>query len=78
MGKPDDLFSTRQVSRQLGIKPWRLQYLLDCEEVPEPTYIVANRRVFTAEDVGAIQKVLKENPHLCQRKRQKGGAAIEP
>ena len=47
----DKLFSTVELARVLGIQEHRITYAIRAGFVPEPSYKVANKRVFTWEDL---------------------------
>ena len=61
------LFSIGEVARQLQEERWRLQYQIERGNLPGPTYQVAGRRLFTEDDVRAIEAALKERPALRRK-----------
>lgn len=44
-----------QVADRLGIPRWRLAYLIERRAVPGPSSKVPGRRLFSSEDVAAVQ-----------------------
>ena len=56
--KPTQLFSSGEAAAMLGVPRWRLLYLIDRGELPRPNQIVAGRRLFTHDDVAAMQAAL--------------------
>lgn len=48
------LYSTVDLSRLLGIQEHRITYAIRAGFVPEPSYKVANKRVFTQEDLRRV------------------------
>ncbi len=62
--KQNAVHSIGEVSRQINMPRWRLQYLIEKGTVPGPTFLVAGRRLFTDEDVERISDVLAQHPEL--------------
>jgi DNA-binding transcriptional MerR regulator len=48
--------SLKDVSALLGVKAYRVEYLLAHGLVPEPQLRISGRRVFTASDLEALRK----------------------
>jgi hypothetical protein len=67
------LFSIGEVARQLQAERWWLQYQLERGTLPGPAFVVAGRRLFTEEDVRAIEAALKDRPDLRQKARESRG-----
>jgi hypothetical protein len=51
------------VARILGRRPHQIVYTLTTRQVPEPTLRVANKRVFSAEDVERLARHFHVTPH---------------
>lgn len=51
-----------EVARILGRKPHHISYALTTRQVPEPHLRVANKRVFSAEDVERLARHFGVNP----------------
>jgi DNA-binding transcriptional MerR regulator len=56
----DELLSTTEVARHLGVQPYRISYLLNTGRIREPRVRVAGKRAWTADDVEVARKVLAE------------------
>ena len=54
-----DFFSSGEVADTVGLSRWKFLYHVERGDLPGPTHIIAGRRVFTAEDVENIKRVLK-------------------
>ena len=50
--------SLKDVARLLGVKAYRVEYLLAHGHVPEPQLRISGRRVFSASDLEVIRKHL--------------------
>lgn len=64
MNMPNELIGSGAVARRVGLERWRLLYLLDSKQLPEPSFNVSGRRLFTAEDVRLIEAALAQRPDL--------------
>ena len=64
MNMPNELIGSGAVARCVGLERWQLLYLLDSKQLPEPSFNVSGRRLFTPEDVRAIEAALAKRPHL--------------
>jgi MerR HTH family regulatory protein len=51
-----------EVSKILGRKPHQIVYLLTSGRIPEPEQRIANRRLFSAEDVTRLARHFKVSP----------------
>jgi hypothetical protein len=51
------LYGSGQVARRVSLPLWKFLYLAD-RELPEPSFRVAGRRLFTEEDVQKIAAIL--------------------
>ena len=60
------LLTIGQVARDLSMPRWRLQYLIERGELPEPSQRVPGRRLFTAEDVEQLRIALAGFPRQPQ------------
>lgn len=54
----NELFSLGDVARLVGVKPHRIQYLLSTSAVAEPVLRVAGKRLWSADELAALSKVL--------------------
>lgn len=48
-----------QVARQVGCKAYQIAYAISTGQVDEPKLRIANKRVFTTEDVARIREVFR-------------------
>ena len=51
-----------EVSRALGRKPYHVTHVLTTGKVPEPALRIANKRLFTAEDVERLARIFRVSP----------------
>jgi hypothetical protein len=51
-----------EVSRALGRKPYHVTHVLTTGKVPEPALRIANKRLFTAEDVERLARHFRVSP----------------
>jgi DNA-binding transcriptional MerR regulator len=51
--------SLKDVARLLNVKPYRVEYLLSNQIVPEPKLRISGRRVFGIEDVRRLAEHFK-------------------
>jgi len=58
------VFTTGEVAQKVGMPRWRLQYLIEREEVPGPSFEVPGRRLFSVADIDNIARVLEQHPEL--------------
>ena len=65
------------VARILGRKPHQIVYTLTTRQVPEPTLRVANKRVFSAEDVERLARHFHVTPHWSVVEHADGGSKTE-
>jgi hypothetical protein len=49
-----------EVATMLGVRGYQIAYLITNGKVPEPKLRIDNKRVFVAEDIAALRKVLAE------------------
>ena len=49
-------FSLKDIAAQLGVKAYRIEYLLAHGLVPEPQLRISGRRVFSASDLETLRK----------------------
>lgn len=64
------LLSTGDVSKSLGIAKHKIEYAIANGSIPEPELRIANKRVFTTEDVQRIADyfgVKLENGHDAEK-----------
>jgi hypothetical protein len=52
-----------EVSRVLGRKPHQIVHLLTTQKIPEPEQRIANKRLFTTEDVERLARHFKVAPN---------------
>ena len=50
----NDLYLLGDVARMLGVRPYRIVYLLQTGQVPEPVLRLGSRRIFTIADCHRI------------------------
>ena len=56
--------TAKEVCKQLGIRYYRLDYLIRNGYVPEPRKIASGQRIFSDEDIKIIKQVIIERRHL--------------
>lgn len=56
----EKLYSTSEVARRVGLKRYQLDYLLETEQVPEPSLRVAGRRVWSHQELDRVASVVYE------------------
>ena len=56
--------TAKEVCKQLGIRYYRLDYLIRNGYVPEPRKIASGQRIFSDEDIKIIKQVIVERRHL--------------
>lgn len=66
-----ELFGTGDIARLTGMSPWSLQYRIRTGDLPNSTYVVSRRRVFTEADLLQIRALLQTNPELWSRRRRR-------
>lgn len=64
MNMSNELIGSGAVARRVGLERSRFLYLLDSKQLPEPSFNVSGRRLFTAEDVRRIEAALAQRPDL--------------
>ncbi len=52
-----------EVSKALGRKPYHVTHVLTTGKVPEPALRIANKRLFTVEDVERLARHFRVNPN---------------
>lgn len=57
----NNLYLLGDVARMLGVRPYRIVYLLQTGQVPEPALRLGCRRIFTNEDCRRIADKLHAN-----------------
>lgn len=57
--KTAQLLSSGALAKRLGIQRYRLLYLLDVGQIPEPAQRLGGHRVFEEEEVRRIEEILK-------------------
>ena len=63
------LYSTVQVARLVGVTEYRLAYAHRTGQLAEPKHLVANKRVYTADDVRRVREYF-DNKKPWQRRRR--------
>jgi len=53
-----EFFGTGEAARRLGLRTWKLLYLIDRGYLPEPSLRIAGRRIFSEQDVCRIGAAL--------------------
>ena len=62
------LYSTVQVARLVGVTEYRLTYAHRTGKLDEPKYLVANKRIYTANDVRRVREYFEaKKPWQRQR-----------
>ncbi|MDP6556935.1 MAG: MerR family transcriptional regulator [Pirellulaceae bacterium] len=64
MSKHANLIGSGEVARQYQLPRWRLLYHIDRGNLPEPSFRVAGRRLFSEQDLKRIAEALTKNPEL--------------
>lgn len=59
---PETLFSTHDCAKLLGIEEHRITYAQRTRALPEPTFFVAGKRIYTAADLADIAKFFGLKP----------------
>jgi len=54
------LYSTRDVAQKLGVRRYRLDYLLETGRIPEPSLRIAGKRIWSADELEAAASVLTD------------------
>ncbi len=69
-------YSTGEVARRLGLKPYQLNYLLETDQVEEPSLRVAGKRVWTQDELDCVGQVLyqRDRQRECSKKADSGGS----
>src|SRR5690242_146467 len=67
-----------EVAKILGRRPHQISYLLTSGRVPEPEQRIANKRLFTAEDVGRLSRQLKATPDWAAVEKDSGVEECAP
>jgi DNA-binding transcriptional MerR regulator len=50
----EQIYSTGEVSRMVGVQPYQLTYAIAIGKLPEPKYRFLDKRCFTAEDIRRV------------------------
>jgi DNA-binding transcriptional MerR regulator len=58
------LHTSGSVAGRTGLPRWKLVYLIETGGLPGPSHQVPGRRLFTDEDVSAIERTLAARPDL--------------
>lgn len=61
---PETLYSTHDCAKLLGIEEHRITYAQRKGTLPEPTFFVAGKRIYTADDLADIAKFFGIKPPL--------------
>ena len=67
----DELFTSGEVARQNSIPRWFLLYLIEKQEIPDSSYSVPGRRLFTASDIDDIKEALRKRHEAQQHEEKK-------
>ena len=64
-----ELYSTVQVARLVDVTEYRLTYAHRTGQLAEPKYLVANKRIYTTDDVRRVREYFeKKRPWQRQRR----------
>jgi DNA-binding transcriptional MerR regulator len=63
----NELLTSGEVAALVGLSRAHLLYLVERGDVPEPTYVVPGRRLFTANDVESIKRCLRKRTMSRQK-----------
>ena len=63
----NDLYSTGQVARQLGLQRYQLEYLIEIGAVDDTPQRVAGKRVWIPEQVQAIRDIINRRAGTVAR-----------
>ncbi len=68
------IFSTGQVARLLGLRPYQLEYAHATDQLSEPTFRFLGKRVYVADDVRRVALhfgiILDDNLKLADAKKE--------
>lgn len=64
MSAHSTLHTSGAVAERLRLARWRLLYLIERGDLPNPTFQVPGRRLFTEDDVRRIEEALAARPEL--------------
>ena len=64
------IFTSGEVAIELGMPRWKLLYMIERGDLPEPTFAVPGRRLFTPNDLAEMRQV------LTSRVRGRGRRAV--
>ena len=56
----EQLFSIRDCGKVVGVAAHKIAYAHSQEQLPEPQYRIAGKRIYTAEDVQRVAKYFAE------------------
>jgi hypothetical protein len=63
---PETLYSTHDCAKLLGIEEHRITYAQRKGTLPEPTFFVAGKRIYTADDLADIAEFFGLKPPLSE------------
>ena len=52
----EQIYSTGEVSRMLGVQPYQLTYAITIGKLPEPKYRFLQKRCFTQDEIKGIAR----------------------
>jgi hypothetical protein len=58
----ESLFTSGEAAAALNLPRWRFLYLIERGDLPEPSYEVPGRRLFTSEDIERLKQALAARP----------------
>jgi hypothetical protein len=67
-----------EIARILGRRPHQIDYLLKTRQVPEPAQRIANKRIFTEEDVVRLARHFRAAPNWTAIERTNGDSEPGP
>ena len=51
-------YSTGEVAAEVGLPRWKFLYLIDKGAIPQPSFTIPGRRLFTKSDIAKIKAAL--------------------
>ena len=66
------LYSTVSVARLVGVTEYRLTYAHRTGQLAEPKYLIANKRIYTADDVRRVEEYFEQKKPWQRQRRNNG------
>jgi DNA-binding transcriptional MerR regulator len=61
---PEKLLSSGELARELGIKRYQLEYMLEMDKLPDTPMRVAGKRIWSPAVVAQIKEILRQKKIL--------------